>query len=178
MRESVASLRALGNVEHSKRLPVDLNATVLDTLQTVKSEAGQLDVRFRVDLDPGLPEMLANGIQLSHVMINLLRNSIDACGDLPGERRVIDIATLAIPGERIELSVSDLGTGIAPDVMNRIFSPFFTTKEEGFGIGLRLSQTIVHAHGGTITGANNPDGIGAVFRVVFPLRPKMLYTKG
>ena len=84
------------------------------------------------------------------------------------ERRVVGITTRAVDHGRVEICIRDAGPGIAPEGLPRLFSPFFTTKPNGFGIGLRLSQTIIQAHGGTIEGFNHRDGPGATFRVVLP----------
>ena len=180
IRESVIHLRALSNIEQPKLVPVDLNAMVSEALLAIKAEAVMKDVIIQVHRASEVAKVKADEIQLSHAMINLVRNAIDACADLPRDRRAIDISTRVIPEEKFELCVRDSGTGIPPDVKERMFSPFFTTKADGLGIGigLRLTQTIVQAHNGTITGFNNPEGSGATFRVVLPLDSGEIYTKG
>ena len=89
------------------------------------------------------------------------RNAIEACAGLPPERQTITITTRLLADEGlVELCVRDAGCGILPEIMSQLFSPFFTTKTEGLGIGLRLCRTIVEAHGGRIEACNNPDGVG------------------
>jgi signal transduction histidine kinase len=177
IRESVIHLRALSNIEQPKLVPVDLNAMVSEALLTVKAEAGVKDVLIRVHRSSEVAQVKGDEIQLTHAMINLIRNAIEACADLPRDRHVIDISTQVIPEEKFELCVRDSGTGISPDVKEHMFSPFFSTKVDGIGIGLRLTQTIVQAHSGSITGFNNPEGSGATFRVVLPLDSGEIYTK-
>jgi PAS domain S-box-containing protein len=177
MRDSVIRLKALANPEQAKRLPVNLNALITESINLV--QAANMSEHFEIvtEMDSELPLLPADKVQLSQVVINLVRNAMDACVDFPPERRIIQITTRAIEGQGVELGVRDSGTGIAPSVMIHLFDPFFTTKPEGFGIGLRLSRTIVEAHGGTLEGRNNPDGIGATFRVLLPLGSKLSDTK-
>ena len=169
IRDSVIHLRALADPEQPNRVPVDFNRLVYDTLQLMQGEADRLRFDLATDMAPGLPPLSADTVQLSQVVINLVRNALDACAECPLDRRVIHIRTRAVGDRQVELSIRDSGTGIAPAVMSHLYSPFFTTKVDGFGIGLRLSRTIVRAHGGFIEGSNNSDGAGATFRVVLPL---------
>lgn len=169
MRDSVIHLRALANPEQPNRVTTDFNGMVADTLHLMRAEADSLRFDLTLDPAPDLPPLRADTVQLSQVVINLVRNALDACADCPPERRTVLIRTRAIGDRQLELCVRDSGTGIAPAVMDHLYLPFFTTKPDGFGIGLRLSRTIINAHGGTIDGCNNSDGIGATFRVVLPL---------
>ena len=109
-----------------------------------------------------------DSVQLTQVILNLVSNALDASESCPPERREILVTTRPHCERTVELCVSDAGNGIAPETFNRLFTPFFSTKPDGLGVGLRLSQTIVQAHGGSIEGYNNPDGVGATFRVVLP----------
>ncbi|MEY3896728.1 MAG: hypothetical protein RLZZ214_2248 [Verrucomicrobiota bacterium] len=168
MRDSVIHLRALADPEQPNRVPVDFNTLVSDSLHLMRAEADSLRFILTTDLAPGLPSLRADTVQLSQVVINLVRNALDACADCPPERRSVHIRTRAVDDRQLELCVRDSGSGIAPAVMDHLYSPFFTTKPDGLGIGLRLSRTIVKAHGGSIDGSNNSDGIGATFRVVLP----------
>ncbi len=178
VRDSVVHLRALANPGQPIRKPIDINAMVLDAINGVRGEAERHRIELKTDLAAGLPRLSADSVQLSQVVINLLRNALEASEFCPPERRVIGVTTRETTGPGIELCVCDSGTGIALETMGRLFSPFFTTKAEGFGVGLRLSRTIVEAHGGTIEGFNNPSGIGATFRIVLPLEcSRADYTK-
>ena len=177
MREAVVHLRALSNIEKPNLVPIDLNAMISEALLAVKAEAGVRDILIRVHRSSEVAQVKADKIQLTHAMINLIRNASEACANLPRDRHVIDISTQVIPEEKFELCVRDSGTGISPDVKEHMFSPFFTTKVDSIGIGLRLTQTIVQAHSGSITGFNNPEGSGATFRVVLPLDSGEIYTK-
>lgn len=168
MREIVIHLRALTNPMQPTRLAVDINAIVTKVRPLLRQHAETLGGRLDLDLGGNLPTIHADAVQMSQVILNLVRNAFEAALDSPPERRAVLVTTRAKDGHAVELCVRDSGTGIAPELAARLFSPFFSTKADGLGVGLRLSQTIVQAHGGTIEGDNNPDGIGATFRIVLP----------
>lgn len=168
MRDIVVHLRALADPLRPTRETRDFNAIVMDVLGLLRQKAAGRQVRISVELDANLPAVYVDAVQMSQVIRNVVRNALDASAGSPPERRVVLIATRTLADEGVEFSVRDAGTGIAPEVMNWLFSPFFTTKPDGLGIGLRLSQTIVRTHGGSIEGFNNPNGVGATFRVTLP----------
>jgi two-component system sensor histidine kinase DctS len=110
---------------------------------------------------PGLPPVLADRLLLEQVLLNLTRNGIEAMQGIDPERRLLRIAAQARLGQ-VAVSVIDNGHGIAPEVAERLFSPFFSTKAEGMGMGLSICRTAIEFHGGTLTHADNPGG-GTVF---------------
>jgi two-component system sensor kinase FixL len=148
-------------------------ATAVEHLPRLIEEAGvlafldgeSLGIAHRVSLDPAAKWVQVDRVQIQQVLINLIRNSVDAMAQ--SERREILISTRAVPGELVEIQVADTGTGIAAGHLDRLFSQFMTTKRNGMGIGLPISRTIVEAHGGTIWGENRPGG-GAVFSFTLP----------
>jgi len=171
MRDLVNHLRALANPERPKRKPLDFNAMVSGGLAAVRSDARRQRLEFKLKLATGLPPVQGDAVQLSQVVINLVRNALEACAECPQERRAVEIATREAPDSRIELTVCDEGIGMSPGDLNQLFTPFFSTKPDGMGIGLRLCLTIVEAHGGSIEGFNNLEGPGMTFRVLLPLDP-------
>ena len=122
-------------------------------------------MRLRFDIEQGVDLVLADKVQIQQVVLNLMRNAIEAMADSP-QREVAVIARPAADA-MVEVSVIDTGPGISREVADHLFQPFITTKQEGMGVGLSISRTIVEAHGGRIWLEANPDG-GAVFR--FTLR--------
>lgn len=108
---------------------------------------------------------MVDRVQIQQVLLNLLRNAIEAMQD--SARRQILISTNPAEGVMLAVSVADTGPGLAADVASKLFQPFVTTKAQGMGIGLSLSRTIVEAHGGQISAGPNPAG-GSIFR--FTLR--------
>jgi PAS domain S-box-containing protein len=122
-------------------------------------------VKMRVRLDPEAPYVLGNRIEIQQVLINLMRNSLEAMADV--DRRELDLTTTLRRLDRIEFAVVDSGPGIDPDVADRIFEPFVTTKRSGMGMGLSICRSIIESHGGRLEFEPNP-GNGALFRFTLP----------
>ena len=170
LRDIVVHLRALANPGRTNRACFDFNAMVSDVVRLLRHEAAERQVYLTNEPGPDLPLLEGDPVQLSQVVLNLARNAFDACSSsAPGCRTVV-IRTRISGGGGVELDVRDSGTGIPPDLMDVLFAPFFTTKRDGLGMGLRLSRTIIQTHEGTIEAFNNPDGCGATFRVVLPAK--------
>lgn len=143
--------------ENPNRLVAEANALAL----AGASEAG---VRTVLDLAPSLPDVAVDRLQIQQVVINLVRNAIEAMEG--GARRELSIRTRPADGG-VEVAVIDSGPGLAPEIADRLFEPFLTTKTEGMGIGLSLCRTIVEAHGGQLRHTPNPAG-GAIFAFTLP----------
>ena len=171
MRNIVIHLRALADPEHPDRVGINCNEIVAEVLPLLRQKAEARQIRLSLELDDALPAVVGDVVQLSQVILNLVSNAFDAAEGCAPERRGVLITTRALAGYGVELSVRDTGCGIAPEALARMFTPFFSTKPEGLGVGLRLSRTIVEAHRGSIQGCNNADGIGATFWVRLPATP-------
>jgi two-component system, LuxR family, sensor kinase FixL len=122
-------------------------------------------VRVRFQFDPAIDLVLVDKVQIQQVLLNLLRNAVEAMG--ASQRRELVISTAAADDDMITISVGDTGAGIAPELMSQLFQPFVTNKRHGMGVGLSICRTIVEAHGGQIVVEPNPTG-GTIFR--FTLR--------
>jgi two-component system sensor kinase FixL len=147
---------------------VDLNVLIRESLELVVIERRQHRARVDLQLLEPAPHFVADAIGIQQVLVNLLRNAIEAMSERPPGERIVTVRSRSI-AEGIEVSVSDRGTGIGPEEMPRLFEPFFTSKATGMGMGLPISRTIIEAHGGRI-GAENNDSGGATFSFVLPLR--------
>jgi two-component system, LuxR family, sensor kinase FixL len=133
----------------------------------------QLGVRVTMKFDPEADLVVADRVQIQQVVINLMRNAVDAMRGLsPAE---LGVRANLRNGEFAVVSVSDTGSGIAEEVRERLFEPFMTTKKEGMGVGLSICRTIVEAHGGAIWAENNPGG-GATFAFTLPLAEAPLHA--
>jgi two-component system sensor histidine kinase DctS len=142
---------------------------VMDGIRTlVELQARQSYVTLQVECPSDLPPVLADRVLLEQVLLNLTRNAIEAMQDIDRECRVLRIAAARSRNEaegqagQVSVSVIDNGHGIPPEVAERLFSPFFSTKAEGMGMGLSICRTAIEFHGGTLTHAGNPGG-GTVF---------------
>jgi two-component system sensor kinase FixL len=123
-------------------------------------------VKVRFDLDTSNDLVLADKVQVQQVVLNLIRNAIEAMAELPTRQLVISSA--ADDGSMVKVSVSDTGSGLSPDILPQLFQPFITTKQHGMGVGLSISKTIIEAHGGRLWAEPNPGG-GTVFHLTLKL---------
>jgi two-component system sensor histidine kinase DctS len=138
----------------------------------VELQARQSWVTLQIDIAPDLPPVLADRVLLEQVLLNLTRNAIEAMQEIEPARRILRIACARKDGDmgsdgrggagQVSVAVIDNGHGIAPEVAERLFSPFFSTKAEGMGMGLSVCRTAIEFHGGLLTHADNPGG-GTVF---------------
>ncbi len=158
LRDFVARGESERRVESVKKLVEEASALAL-------VGAKDLGVRVRFQFDPAVDLVLADKVQIQQVLLNLLRNAVEAME--ASQKRELVIATALADDDMVAISVSDTGSGIAPDMTSQLFQPFVTNKRHGMGVGLSISRTIVEAHGGRIAAEPNPAG-GTIFR--FTLR--------
>lgn len=147
---------------------VDVNDLVGETLGLLRTELLVRHVTSRVELQPALPPVEGSRVQLQQVVLNLALNAAEALGTVTDRERLLTIRSEA-NGAQVRLHVIDNGPGIAPDQLDRVFQPFWSTRDAGMGMGLAICQSIVAAHRGSITAANNDHG-GAAFRIALPAR--------
>jgi two-component system sensor kinase FixL len=122
--------------------------------------ARESGVRVSFAFDPDCGSVIADKVQVQQVLLNLIRNAMEAMQD--SERREMVISTAPAAEGMVRIAVADTGPGIAPEMFKQLFQPFVTTKTQGMGVGLSVSRTIIEAHGGRLWAAANPGG-GAVF---------------
>ncbi|HMP97766.1 MAG TPA: ATP-binding protein [Kiritimatiellia bacterium] len=144
-----------------------VNELVSDLVHFLNSEFIARNVRTSLQLAPELVPVMAGRVEIQQVLLNLIVNGMDAMQDRPAQERKLTISTEARPGS-VCIHVRDVGTGISESIMPSIFSPFFTTKASGLGMGLAVSRNLVEAYGGKLSAANHPQG-GAVFTVTLPV---------
>jgi two-component system sensor kinase FixL len=159
LREFVARGDTERQIESLPKLVEDAS-----TLALIGAKESGIVVSFRQD--PKADLVVADRIQIQQVLVNLIRNAIDVLMEWSGQRE-IEIETVTMADSTVQVSVSDTGSGLAPEVAAQLFQPFVTTKQKGMGLGLSISRTIVEAHGGKIWVESRPGG-GTTFR--FTLR--------
>ncbi len=163
-------LRRFARKGAEEREPVDINATVRHVLALLHPETGRPRVRPRVELDEALPAVNADPIQIGQVLVNLVRNAVEAMEACAEDRRLLTLRTAPVGSgpTGIALTVSDQGKGLPEGDPDRVFENFYTTKTQGMGIGLGICRSIIEAHGGKLWAAVNADG-GASFQLQLPL---------
>jgi two-component system sensor kinase FixL len=164
----IQRLRQFARKGEADRRAENLNALVEEALAIALLGARQSDVHVTLDLDRNMTPVTVDGAQLQQVVLNLVRNAVEAMEGV--ERRELQIGT-RLSGDTAEITVADTGPGIAPELAERLFQPFTTTKKTGMGLGLSISREIVEAHDGELSAAPRPSG-GTVFRVSLPISPK------
>lgn len=148
--------------------PVGVAGLIGEVVTFVHSEAVARHVVIETELPDGMLQVRGDRVQLQQVLLNLILNAMDAVHAQPeGERRVT-VRASRNSADAVEIAVSDTGHGLPEQHESKLFNPFFTTKQQGLGIGLAISRTIVETHGGVITAGNNVDR-GATFRIMLPV---------
>ncbi|UCD23771.1 MAG: hypothetical protein JSW51_12155 [Gemmatimonadota bacterium] len=165
--EIVRRLKDLVRRQETERAWCNLNSLIRDVEHLAAVDARLHDTKLRLVLTPSLPPVLVDRIQIQQVILNLIRNGIDAMQASEAVDREVVVRTLMRGRSEIELSVCDNGCGLSSDVGSRLFEPFFTTKPHGVGVGLSISQSIVTAHHGRIWYSQNASR-GTTFFVTLP----------
>jgi two-component system sensor histidine kinase DctS len=146
--------------------------SLLDDIRAlIELQARQSYVSFRTELPSDLPPVRADRVMIEQVLLNLTRNGIEAMQHVPPQRRILDVvASYDAETDKVSVDVIDQGHGIPDDVAQRLFSPFFSTKAEGMGMGLNICRTAIEFHGGALNFRANPQG-GTIFTFVLPAAP-------
>jgi len=162
----IRNLREFVEKREGQRAIESLNKVVDEAVALALVDAADSRVNVRLELDPALPPVRMDRLQIQQVLINLIRNAVEAM--LEVKTRSLSVVTGATATGFAQVTITDTGPGLPPDVAARLFQPFVTTKKKGMGIGLIICQSIVEAHGGTLW-AETDAGSGAVFRFRLPL---------
>jgi PAS domain S-box-containing protein len=166
----IQRLRGLFRKQDFAPEPLNLNEAGQEVIAIFSHDLQRRHISLTATFDPALPPVIGDRIQLQQVILNLLLNAADALGSTDAQPRQIFVETAeAAPGVA-QFAVRDTGIGIAPDDLGRIFDAFFTTKQDGMGIGLSVSKSIVDRHGGKLWATAN-DGPGATFVLAIPCAP-------
>ncbi len=172
----IRRLRSFARTQSVERAACDVNAVITEILRLMQADAKAHGVSLQLDLAPALPDVSIDRVQIQHVILNLVRNGFEALAAQGVEAPEVILRTsIAAPAE-VEIAVCDNGPGVDSRVLDRMFDPFFSTKEDGTGLGLPISNTIARAHGGRLGHrANVPRG--ACFYLRLPLDAEHALTR-
>jgi signal transduction histidine kinase len=156
---------------HSKfRSPANINTLIRDASGLCISELKQNSIKLTFTLDNNLPPVYVDHIQIEQVIINLIRNSVDALQSLPPkQQRQITIHSRLTLDNRIQVRIKDNGQGLNKDQQQKILTPFYTTKTDGMGMGLSICRSIIEAYDGTLH-FNSEPGKGSTFYFTLPIQ--------
>ncbi len=166
--------RAMLRSHQLQKRPTDLHGVVYESLALVAHDMSARRIVVTLDRSTGPCVVDGDQVLLQQVLVNLLRNAMDALAEMPPARRRITLRS-AVTGADVEVSVSDTGTGVPAEIIGTLFSAFVTTKPHGMGLGLAIALRIVEAHGGTLVAGGNADG-GATFTVTLPRSAKASFS--
>jgi two-component system sensor kinase FixL len=164
--EVVRRLQALVRLDKSQQAPTPVDRILNDALDQCQPELNRSGIGCRIILQGGLPSVNVDLLQLEQVIINLIRNAMEAMNKVDPADAMITIEAKQVKNEGVELSVRDTGPGFPEGLAAEEFPPFATTKAQGLGIGLSLSRTIIEAHGGQLT--TGCDAQGTIVRLTLP----------
>ena len=175
LADVAADARRAGDVIHGihhfvrknggTRRPIDLNEIVREVLRLLNSDLLGRGTTVETELQPGLPTVEADPVQVQQVLLNLLMNSLEAMQSTPTERRRVIVCTKCEADSFVLVSVRDHGGGLPKDNLDKVFAHFYSTKPNGMGMGLTIVRSIVEAHGGKLSAENTEDGARFSFRL-------------
>jgi signal transduction histidine kinase len=151
----------------SRREVVDLNAAILEVTALTRSEAVKTGVAVVTRLAGESPRIQCDRVQLQQVILNLIVNAIQSMSGMEDGNRELQISTVSIEPDGVCVAVRDIGHGLSPESLPRLFEPFYTTKPDGLGLGLSICRSIIEAHGGRLW-ATNCEPRGALFQFTIP----------
>lgn len=167
--EIVRRVHAFVRRSEPKRELVDPGVILRDAVALMEADINKRAMSVQLDLADRLPDIEADPLMIEQVIVNLVRNAMDAMRDNPRDRRTVMISTREEGGHYV-IRVTDQGVGIPPDIAQRLFEPFYTTKQEGMGMGLNICRSIAELHHGRLGFETRPDA-GTVFILSLPMEP-------
>lgn len=166
--EVIKRIRALAKKTPPQKAHLKVNEVIDEAIGLVGGQLARQGVVLRKELVPNLPPVIGDRVQVQQVILNLIANGIEAMEGVTGRPRELSIGAKSTDDGRVLISVSDCGTGIEPESADHLFEAFFTTKQEGMGLGLSISRTIVEGHQGRLWATPNTQG-GATFQFTLPV---------
>jgi two-component system sensor kinase FixL len=148
---------------------VNIASIIDEVMPLAELDARANNITLTIDVPRDLPEIVADQLQIQQVILNLLRNGVDAMKDSPPEDRQLRMEAYCSGSDEIRIDIIDRGQGVPEDIKDNLFDPFFSTKSDGMGMGLAICQTIAKAHSGRLAFLKNPE-IGTTFSISLPTK--------
>lgn len=165
-------LHRRSQADHCEREPIPVQALMEAIVPMMELQAQSMNARLQIDIAPHLPALLCERTMVEQVLLNLTRNGLQAMRDTAPAQRLLQVCIRPSHSAPtwLEFEITDHGCGIAPEIAPQLFTAFFTTREQGMGLGLNLCRTVIEQHGGTLTfGPHSPQG--TVFVFTLPTAP-------
>jgi signal transduction histidine kinase len=163
----ISRVREFVRTREPNRRAVNLGDFVEETSKLMQSDDEERALKCMLMLDRALPQVFADRIMIEQVLLNLLRNAREAMQHLPANQRIVQVTVRRVDNEMAAVEVADRGTGISAEAASQLFSPFFSTKNEGMGMGLNICRSLIEYHEGRLTFEDNIGG-GTIFRFTLP----------
>jgi C4-dicarboxylate-specific signal transduction histidine kinase len=172
----ITRMRSFIQKGESRLQTIAVETVVRDALALGRMTAADTGVDVQTDIEAGLPSVHGDPVELLQVVLNLIVNACESMKHVARPRRQLLVRVRRRSLHEVEVVVSDSGVGLPSGTKSRLFEPFYTTKQNGLGLGLAISRTIAAAHDGRLWGENNPSG-GATFRLVLPVEGASFLTR-
>jgi len=166
---AIRRIRALVSKRETEMQTPNINETVSEVVRLARGDALRRNVQIHSDCKAPNPNIRGDAVHLQQVVLNLIVNGMDAMKDNAESERHLFVSTAGNVDGYVEVAVRDVGNGISPENLSRVFDSFFTTKPDGMGIGLSMARSIVQLHSGRLWAENNKDGTGTTFRFILPM---------
>jgi signal transduction histidine kinase len=166
----IGRVRGLVRKTRPEVTQLDINEVIDEAIGLIRSELLQHGVTIQLELAPGLPPVRGDRIQLQQVITNLAINAAQAMATVAERVRLLTVRSTSHDGNAVLVAVKDAGIGVDPEDLDRLFSPFYTTKSDGMGIGLSVCRSIVEAHRGRVWASPNA-GPGMTFQFTIAAQP-------
>ncbi len=171
--EVIQRMRHFTRSREFARGAVNIHSLIQEILALAELDANANSVELTINVADDLPKLTVDGVQIQQVILNLLRNGVDAMAETPVGQRKLGLNVYLESAEMVRFDISDRGQGVSEEAQKKLFTPFFTTKKLGMGMGLAICRSIISTHGGKLDYYNNPKsgdnpGIGATFFFTLP----------
>ena len=165
----IRRVKGFAKKQEPNRSSININTLVREALAFIDSDIRNNGITVDLELSNEVSIVLADRVQIEQVLVNLVRNAVEAMVEAPKGQRHLVIRTSGESDGRVKVTVSDNGEGMTPEVHKHLFDPFFTTKADGLGIGLSISHSIIEAHEGELWAMSNPEGMGSSLVFTLPV---------